>query len=430
MDGREEKPIPHNGDMTAEIVSVGTELLLGQIVDTHAPVMARILAGCGIGCTRRTTIGDNWDRLVATFREALDRADVLITIGGLGPTADDLTRDAIAAALGDELVNEPEVEAHLRAFFAARGVPFAESNARQAQRPTSAQLIDNPNGTAPGLICRKNGKVVIALPGPKGEFDPMAYGPVKTFLEGLQGGVIHSRTLRIVGMGESNVEEIVRDLMDAENPTVAPYAHTGEVHLRLTARTTDHAAAELMLDPVETTIRARLGSHVFGTDQTTLEMSIVQMLAERGETVATGESMTGGELAGRLTSAPGSSAVFLGGVVAYSMAAKVNQLGIAPSLLDEFGPVSEEAARALADSARSRFGATYGIGITGNAGPTSDIDGKPVGLVYLGLATPSGTTVEKLEYRGIREDIRRRTTQQALNRLRKLVMGTDLSPSA
>ena len=205
-------------------LGLGRRLLLGQIVDTHAPVMAQLLASCGIACQRRATLGDNFDRLVAGLKESLERADILVTIGGLGPTQDDLTRDAIAAALGDKLVVEPEVEAALRRFFAERGVKFAESNAKQAQRPESATLIENPNGTAPGLLCQKNGKVVIALPGPAGEFNPMAFGPVKKFLETVGGaGVIQSRMLRIDGIGESAVEERVRHLMDGENPTVAPY---------------------------------------------------------------------------------------------------------------------------------------------------------------------------------------------------------------
>src|SRR5580698_1243197 len=206
--------------ITAEIVSVGTELLLGQIIDTHAPAMARLLAACGIACQRRGTLGDNLERLTAGLKEALERVDIVITIGGLGPTADDLTRDAIAAALGDGLVKEPKVEEALRKFFAVRGVPFIESNAKQALRPESAILIDNPNGTAPGLLCQKNGKTVIALPGPAGEFNPMAQGPVKDFLSRASGGgVIHSRTLRVTGIGESTVEDQIRHLMTSDNPT-------------------------------------------------------------------------------------------------------------------------------------------------------------------------------------------------------------------
>ncbi len=405
--------------MTAEIVSVGTELLLGQITDTHAPLMARILAECGIGCTRRATIGDNMDRLVGTLKGAIERADVVVTIGGLGPTLDDLTRDGIALALGDEMEEVPEVAEKLRQFFASRNIRMAESTLRQAQKPTSATLVDNPNGTAPGLICQKNGKVVIALPGPKGEFDPMAQGPVRQFLEQLQGGqVIHSRVLRIIGMGESHVEERVRDLMDGENPTVAPYAQTAECHLRVTARAENREAADLLIDPVVDEIRSRLGNHLYGFNETTIEAATLDLLVAKGETVAVAESMTGGALGARITSVPGSSKAFKGGVIAYTVSAKESVLGVPSEIIAAHGPVSEEVAKAMAEAVRDRLGATYGVSITGNAGPTADVDGKPVGLTYIGVAGPNGTTVEHAQYRGLREDIQRRATQTALAQLR------------
>lgn len=405
--------------MNAEIVSVGTELLLGQIVDTHAPVMARILAECGISCVRRQTVGDNPERLVSGLKESLSRADLVVTIGGLGPTVDDLTRDCIAEALGDELIVDHEYEAQLKAFFAARNYPYSPSNSRQAQRPTSARTIENPNGTAPGLICEKDGKVVIALPGPKGEFDPMAYGPVRTYLETLGGeGVIHSRTLRIIGIGESNVEQQIRSLLDSPNPTVAPYAHTGEVHLRLTAKAATKEEGDRMLDPVEAAIRAILGDAVYGTNLTNLETAVINLLKGRGETVAVAESMTGGELGARLSSMPGSSAAFIGGAIVYTVAAKEAALGVDDHLLKTHGPVSEEVARALAVGARERFGSTYALSVTGNAGPTADVDGKEVGLTYIAIASPTKSFVTQQKYRGIREDIRRRATQQALALLR------------
>lgn len=406
--------------LTAEIISVGTELLLGQIVDTHAPTMARLLAECGIGCQRRATIGDNFDRLVGAINESLSRSDVVITIGGLGPTVDDLTRDAIAKALGDELVHEPEVEARLREFFANRKIPMTQNNLRQSYRPASAQLIENPNGTAPGLLCQKNGKVIIAFPGPKGEFEPMARGPVQVFLSRLQGGrVIHSRVLRIIGMGESYVEDRLRDLMDGENPTVAPYAHTGEVHLRLTAVADSKEAAELVIDPMDQEIRSRLGRAVYGQDLTTLEQSVIEDLLSQGRTVATAESMTGGEVAARLTSIPGSSSAVKGGVVTYTAEAKRELLGVLPSLLGQDGPVSPSVAKAMALGVVAKLGTDYGVSVTGNAGPTSDVDGKPVGLVYVAVAGPNGVTVQEARYRGVREDIRRRASQLALQMLRE-----------
>lgn len=402
---------------TAEIVSVGTELLLGQIIDTHAPVMAQILAECGIGCQRRSTIGDNFNRLTDALRESLSRADVLVTIGGLGPTMDDLTRDAIAAAIGDSLVRDEAYEAELRAWFASRNYQFAESNAKQADRPESGVTIKNPFGTAPGLLCQKNGKVVIALPGPKGEFVPMAQGPVREFLETLGGGVIHSRVLRVIGIGESMVEQMLAELMDAENPTVAPYAHTGEVHLRVTARAKTKAEANVLIDPVEAQIRSILGDHLYGTDDTTLEESLLRVLESKAQTVAVAESMTGGQLAGRLTAIPGASKVFIGGWVTYTVSMKENALGIPGDLISEHGPVSAAVAEQMATAARIRSGATFGIAITGNAGPTADVDGKPVGLVFISTSTETGTKVEELKLLGTREDIQRRATQTALSLL-------------
>ncbi len=405
--------------MIAEIVSVGTELLLGQITDTHAPTMARILAECGIGCQRRSTIGDNWDRLVGGLKESLERADIVITIGGLGPTVDDLTRDAIAAALGDELVQEPEIAIKLKEFFSARGVVMTDNNLKQALRPSSAQLIENPNGTAPGLLCQKGGKTVIALPGPKGEFEPMAKGPVTEFLSHLQGDqVIHSRVLRVIGIGESAAEDKLRDLMDSANPTLAPYAHTGEVHLRVTAVAPTTAEADQIIDPMEAAVRERLGNAVYGTNDTTLEMAVINQLRSLGKTVSVAESITGGGIGERLTSVPGSSAVFLGGIVAYTPKLKQNLLGISETDLSEHGPVSPQTAIAMAEGVRTRTGSDFAIGITGNAGPTADVDSKPVGLVYVAIAGPTSTEVFEGKFRGLREDIRRRASQLALTQIR------------
>ena len=409
--------------MNAEIVAVGTELLLGQITDTHSVTMARILAECGIGCRHRQTVGDNLDRIVEVLRQALSRADVVVCIGGLGPTADDLTRDAIALALDDTLETVTEVEERLRRWFASRNYTWVESNARQAQKPTCAELIPNPNGTAPGLVARKNGKTVFALPGPRGEFDPMAYDAVKPMLETLGGGVvIHSRVLRITGVGESAVEERIKHLMESENPTVAPYAQPSEVHLRLTARAVDLSSAEALLDPVEAAIRGELGSAVYGLNKTTLEEAVINLLIERGETVSTAESMTGGGLGSRLTMVGGASAAYLGGVVTYTAEAKASLLEGVTGTLAEHGPVSAETASAMSESVRSRLSSTYSVAITGNAGPTSDVGEKPVGLVYIAISSPAGTSVEECKFRGIREDIRARAEQTALRLLREKLL--------
>ena len=409
--------------MTAEIVSIGTELLLGQILDTHAATMARILAECGISCRYRATVGDNLDRAVGTLRLALSRSDVVVTIGGLGPTADDLTRDAIAIALDDTLELVPDVEEKLRRFFAQRGAPWVESNGKQALKPTCAELIPNPNGTAPGLVCRKKGKTVFALPGPRGEFDPMAYDQVKPMLETLGGGqVIHSRVLRVIGVGESLVEEKLKHLMDSENPTIAPYAQPMEMHLRLTAKATTTAEAEKLIDPVDAAVRDILGSAVYGTNLTTLEEALVGLLRDCGETISAAESMTGGGLSARLSMVPGSSEVFKGGLVTYTNHAKLSLLSTSSS--DDFSnPVSPNVAKIMAESIKKKLDTTYGVSITGNAGPTSDVGGQPVGLVYIGIATETGTHIEECKFRGIREDIRKRAEQTALRLVREAVLG-------
>lgn len=406
---------------TAEIVSVGTELLLGQIVDTHAPRLAQVLASCGIACQRRATVGDNLDRLVQTLEESLSRADIVITIGGLGPTMDDLTRDGIAKALGDELVLEPDIEANLKQFFASRNAPWLESNARQAYRPASGRTIDNPNGTAPGLLCEKHGKIVIAFPGPAGEFEPMLQNHVRPFLEELEAGaIIHSRILRIAGVGESLVENKVAHLMESSNPTVAPYAHVSEVHLRLTARASSRREADLLIDPVDREICEILGSSVYGRNETTLEAAVISELIEAGKTVAVAESLTGGELGGRFTSVSGSSEAFRGGIVAYADSIKVDVLGVRAETITEFGAVSEQCAVEMAEQARKIFGTDFAVSLTGNAGPEAS-EGKPVGLVFVSVADGTSTRTLRQQFRGTRADVRRRATQSALLLLRTVM---------
>jgi len=317
------------------------------------------------------------------------------------------------------LVYMPEYEAFLRETFEKRNIRWSESIARQAYRPSCSEIIDNPYGTAPGLLAKKRGKVVIATPGPKGEFDPMANGPVREILSKLEGGVvIHSRTLRIVGMGESHVEDLIRDLMDSEQPTVAPYAHPGEVHLRITARANSVQEAEAIIQPVEDQIRAKLGTNVFGTDKTTLEEFVIEALTKNGQTISVAESMSGGLLASRLVSIPGASIVFLGGVVTYTALAKTELLGIPHALIEEFGPVSAEVTQAMAEAVRRKLGSDFALSITGNAGPTVDQGSAPVGQVYVALASERGTKIDQFKYRSERGETQRRSTQMALNLLR------------
>jgi nicotinamide-nucleotide amidase len=405
--------------LRAEIVSVGTELLLGQIVDTNAARLGRALSELGIFVYRRTTVGDNHDRLLTALRAALVENDVVFTIGGLGPTMDDITRDTLAEAMGDTLQYDEKIADRLRAFFRSRGVPVLESNLRQAWVPTHGRALDNPNGTAPGLLFEKDGKIGIALPGPPNEFNPMLENHVIPYLRQKTGGrTIRSRVLRVSGMGESMVEDRVKDLMTGENPTVAPYAKTGEVHLRVSALADDPETAEALIAPVVEEIRKRLGDHLYAFDDEPLEAAVVRLLTERGLTVAAAESCTGGLFSARLTDVPGSSKVFLGGAVAYSNAAKTDLVGVPADMIAAHGAVSPQVAEAMARGARERFGADFGVGITGIAGPDGGTPEKPVGLVYVALAGPNGVEVDKNRFIGIRQDVRARSAQRALTMLR------------
>jgi nicotinamide-nucleotide amidase len=415
--------------LRAEVVSVGTELLLGQIVDTNAAYIARVLSELGISLYRRTTVGDNMERLLAALHAAIEESDIVITIGGLGPTMDDITRDGLALAFGDTLVRDEQIAARLDAFFRSRGLPVLESNLRQAMTPTNGRAIDNPNGTAPGLLFEKNGKIGVALPGPPNEFIPMVDNEVTPYLRRKTGsvGTIRSRVLRVAGVGESAVEDRVKDLMQDSNPTVAPYAKVGEVHLRVTAKADTAEQAEALIAERSALVRARLGDAVYGEDDAPLEQAVVALLAARGQTVSTAESCTGGLVAQRITDVAGSSAVFLGGVVAYSNAVKTALAYVPEEMLARVGAVSPEVGRALAEGARRRFATDFGIGITGVAGPGGGSPEKPVGLVYIAVAYAGGCDLEKANFIGSRQIVRHRASQTALNMLRLRILQTGKS---
>jgi nicotinamide-nucleotide amidase len=416
--------------LRAEIVSVGTELLLGQIVDTNAAYIARKLPEIGVSVYRRTTVGDNHDRLLAAQNVALEESDLVIAIGGLGPTMDDITRDVLSEAMEDTLHEDPQVRHRLEAFFRSRGLRVLESNLRQAMVPTNGRSIDNPNGTAPGLLFEQSKienrklKIAIALPGPPNEFIPMVENHVIPYLREKTGGkgMIRSRIVRVCSMGESLVEDKVKDLTVTDNPTVAPYAKLGEVHLRVTAKADSPVAADQLIAERIELIKERLGDHVYGFNDESLESVVVKMLIERGMKVATAESCTGGMLASRITDVPGSSVVFPGGVINYSNESKTDLVYVPAETIAKHGAVSPEVAEALAIGARKRFGSDFGIGITGVAGPNGGTDDKPVGLVYIGLADANGVIVEKNRFIGQRKDIRFRSTQVALVMLRSRML--------
>ena len=407
--------------MRAEVISVGTELLLGQIVDTNAAYLSSLLPQFGIDLHYRVTVGDNEARLADALRTALARADIVFTIGGLGPTADDLTKQTVAAVVGDELVLHEESAKRLRAFFAARGIEMPEANLKQAMIPKRGRVLANPLGTAPGAAFETGDKVVIVLPGPPREFVAMVDSEVAPYLRELVGEgaeVIRSRTLRIAGLGESSVAEMVGDLLEGSNPTVAPLAAAGEVHLRITAKAASPAQADAMIDEMDARISAILGNAIFGRDDESLEKVVVEKLIERRLTLATAESCTGGLIGNRITDISGSSKTYLVGFVTYSNQAKKEILGVDEQLLDKHGAVSREVARAMAEGARAVSGADIAISVTGIAGPTGGTAAKPVGLVYMALAAADGTIAFEHRFSGSRMDIKLRASQAALNMLR------------
>ncbi|HMS54230.1 MAG TPA: competence/damage-inducible protein A [Fimbriimonadaceae bacterium] len=398
--------------MIAEIVSVGTEILMGQIVDSNAREIGALLPRYGIRHYYRQTVGDNLDRLTEALRLALSRSDIVFTIGGLGPTEDDLTRDGVAKALAVEMVEDPKIVNHLKALFDRRGIPWTGSQFRQAHRPVGSTVLENPNGSAPGLYIAHNGKHVFLLPGPKGEFNPMLRGPVAQILEQHAGPErLVSQILRITGIGESMVEERLRDLMQADNPTIAPYAKPGEVHLRISALASSEFHARRLIEPVEQEIRSRLGLAVYGTGDEALENALVRLLD--GRTLALAESVTGGLAASRITNVPGASKVLKGGLVVYTVDSKRNILGLSDA--EVTNPVSSECAVAMAVSVRNRLKADFGLAITGNAGPTSDVGNEPVGLVYVGFADASTNHSVRFQFQGSRANIRERACQAMLH---------------
>ncbi|MGC8861431.1 MAG: competence/damage-inducible protein A [Armatimonadota bacterium] len=409
--------------MRAEIISVGTELLLGQIVDTNAAYLSKLLPEFGIDLHYRVTVGDNRSRLSEALRLALSRADIVFTIGGLGPTQDDITKETVAEVVGDEMRLDEECASQLRAFFAARGIEMPEANLKQAMVPTRGRVLSNPLGTAPGAAFEtRDGKVVIVLPGPPREFAAMVDGRVAPYLRervGSSAAVIRSRVLRLAGIGESSVEEAVKHLLNSANPTVAPLASPGEVHLRITAKAPTAAEAEAIINEMDAKLVAILGDHVFGRDDQTLERVVVGSLIARKTTLAVAESCTGGLVASRITDVPGSSAAFLEGVVSYSNESKRKLLGVPSELLDRHGAVSEEVARAMAEGIRKTSGADFGLSTTGIAGPTGATPGKPVGLVYIALADADGTCAQRHQFGGSRADIKLRASQAALDLLRR-----------
>lgn len=399
-----------------EILSVGTEILLGDILNTNSRYLSVELAKLGISVLRHTTVGDNPERLAAAVKTALERSDIVIATGGLGPTQDDITREVCCEVMGFELTLDREIAEGIRRYFESKGLEMPESNLRQAYVPVGGTVFENLNGTAPGMGLKKNGKCVVILPGPPYEMAPMYQRCVVPFLAEYSEGAIVSHTVRTMGIGESAMAEICADLLEKENPTVAPYAKKGEALLRVTAKAQSREEAEELCIPVIEEIKKRLGGCVYGVDSESIEQRVVELLKEKNMTVATAESCTAGYISKRITDIAGASSVFGYGAVTYSNEIKHKVLGVREETLAQFGAVSEQTAREMAAGIRRVSGADIGISVTGIAGPGSDGTDKPVGLCYIALDTEDKQICEKIETgRNDREYNRYVTGSRALN---------------
>ncbi len=406
--------------MVCEILSIGTELLMGQIANTDAQYISRHLAELGIMVYRQTTVGDNPARVKEALSTAVSRSDLVITTGGLGPTEDDLTKEVVAEHFGLPMELDQKSLDALQARMAAYGQPnMTSNNLKQAYFPKGAIIMENLRGTAPGCIVEQGGKAVAVLPGPPREMQDMFMRQLAPYLSGKTGIEIVSRYLRVFGVGESKAETILLDLFHSDNPTLALYCGAGEVQARLSARVERKEDAKRLLDPLEKEIRARLGSAVYGEDEDdTLAKAVMRDLIRAKKTVATAESCTAGMLASRLVDMPGASQSFQQGFITYANEAKKRLLGVSEEILSSFGAVSEPCAIAMAEGAARSCGADYALSITGIAGPGGGTEEKPVGTVYVGLYTKKGTTAQRFHILGDRSWIREISCQNALNMLR------------
>lgn len=412
--------------MKAEIISVGTELLLGDIVNTNSQYIAKELASIGIEVYHQSTVGDNVDRLYECFKESLERSDVVITTGGLGPTTDDLTKEVAAKYFGQELkLHEPSWE-YIKSLIESRGKKVAPNNKKQAYFPESAIVLKNNKGTAPGAVLRQDNKAIIVLPGPPREMVAMFNESVMPYLKQFTEDKLISKTLRLYGIGESDLELEILDIINEQsNPTVALYAKEMEVTIRITAKVKDEEEAVRLIKPVEDKIRERVGQFVYtnddiytGESKNVLEEVAAKLLVEKDLKIAVAESCTGGMVSSVLIDYPGISSVFVEGCVTYSNEAKMKRLGVKEETLDKFGAVSEETAIEMAEGVAKGLNADIGISTTGIAGPGGGSEEKPVGLVYTAITIKGKTKVYKDIYSGDRQKIRTRVTRDILNNLR------------
>lgn len=410
--------------MKIEILSIGTEILLGDIVNTNAHFLSNELRNIGIDVHYQTSVGDNEERIYKCFEEGFKRADIIITTGGLGPTEDDLSKEVAVKYLGKTMeMHEPSLEI-IKEYFDKLGRKYLESNTKQAMFPTDAIILDNPHGTAPGAIMTNDkGETIIILPGPPREMKPMVKNHVIPYLKTKSPYVMKSRMLRMLGIGESQMEDLVRGLIkNGKNPTVAPYAKEDDVVLRITAKGKSEEEVEELIKPVEEEIRTILDEYIYGVDDITIEEVLGKYLVDNNITISTVESCTGGMVAAKLINYPGISSVFLQGAITYSNEAKMKELNVKKETLDKYGAVSDETAKEMAIGICKKSGARIGISTTGIAGPGGGTEEKPVGLVYFGICIDGVVNSYRYVFNGDRQKVRQRATNTALNLVRKAIM--------
>ena len=409
--------------MNCELVSVGTELLTGDTLNTNVMFLSKELSINGFSVLYHTTVGDNPGRLTEVIERALTRSDLIVTTGGLGPTQDDLTKETIAEVFGMPLKKHPEIVKKLEDYFARRETPMTENNLRQAYVPEGAVILPNPRGTAPGIMVQKDGKTVIMLPGPPHEMIGMYEESVEPVLHKLKNQLVISRYYNISDMGESMVEDTIMDIIDRQdNPTIATYAKVGEVLIRLTANGSDRDSINALLDRYEKIIVDRFGDHIFTFSQDSLDITVGKLLMERGLTVAFAESCTGGQVAGKLAEIPGISAALKMGLVTYSNEAKMQLLHVKAETLEKYGAVSEQTAREMCENLRTISGCDITASVTGIAGPGGGSPEKPVGLVYIGVCAGGKTHIERCQFTGSRKIVQTRSANKVFHLIRQAIL--------
>ncbi|QSZ26372.1 competence/damage-inducible protein A [Aceticella autotrophica] len=408
--------------MKSEIISVGTELLLGQIVNTNAKYISLKLSTIGIDVFFQTNVGDNPKRLKECLEIAVKRSDIIILTGGLGPTMDDLTKETVAEFFDLPLIEDTDSKLSIENYFNKSNRKMTANNYKQALFPEGSKILPNEIGTAPGCIFKKNSKIIIILPGPPSELIPMFDNYVYPYLKNMSDKIIVSKVIKIFGIGESKVEDMVNDLLISSNPTVAPLISDGIVTLRITAKSDNKEEAENMIAKIEEKIKDVIGDYIFGSDDETMEYVIFNLLRERNLTLTTAESCTGGLLSKMITDIPGSSEIFKYGFVTYSNEAKHKMLGVSKQTLEKYGAVSIETAKEMAVNAKEIANADYGVSITGIAGPDGGTEKKPVGLVYIGLSYNNEFYVRKTLTMGVRQRIRLISALNAMDMIRRHIL--------